>query len=88
MARAMASASTHVPRRHVVQRAVRLDVRETDALSGSNSGEGSDLIGDEILDLACRRLHLTAAETGEIGKPRMSSDRDAMFARQARPWRA
>ena len=59
---------------------MRLDVRETDALSRGNSGQGADLVRDEIFDLAGGGLHLAAAEAGEIGKSRMSSDGGAVLA--------
>ena len=59
---------------------MRLDVPESDALSRGNSGQGADLVRDEIFDLAGGGLHLAAAEAGEIGKSWMSSDGGAVFA--------
>ena len=47
-----------------------------------DSGQGSDLVGDKIFDLAGGGLHLAAAEAGEIGESRMSSDGGAVLARK------
>ena len=70
-----------VPRRHVVERAVRFDVLSRTPCAAAIAGKRADLIGDEILDLAWRGLHLTAAEADEIGKPGMSADGDAVLSR-------
>jgi hypothetical protein len=71
-----------VARRHVVQRAVWLHVREPNALRSSNGGQSANLIRDEIFHFAWCRFHLTATEPDEIRKSRMSSNRRSMFTRQ------
>src|SRR6185503_3955939 len=51
-------------------------------LGSSNTGERTNLIGDEIFHVARRGFHLATPEPDEIGKSRMSSNRGSMFARQ------
>src|SRR6185369_13110187 len=72
----------HVASRHVVEGPVWLHMPQTDALGSSNTGERTNLIGDEIFHVARRGFHLATPEPDEIGKSRMSSNRGSMFARQ------
>jgi hypothetical protein len=57
-------------------------MRETDALRGRNAGERTNLIRDQIFDLARCGFHLAAPEPYEIGESRMSSNCGSMFAGQ------
>src|SRR5437764_8805718 len=61
-------------RRHVVQRAMWLDMPELRPGRAGKALEGADLINDEIVNFLRRHLHRPAAETDEIGKPWMRAD--------------
>ena len=55
---------------HVVERTVRLHVRQPHALRGGNSSKCANLIENEVLDFARRRAELAPAEAGQAqGRP-------------------
>ena len=57
-----------VTRRHAIERAVRLDVVERDALGIEKSLQRADLIGDEIRHFRRCNDHRPAAEALQVGQ--------------------
>ena len=55
---------------------------QANALNRGHGSERTDLIHDEVFNVARRHPHLAPAETGEIRKTRMCADRDAVGTRE------
>ena len=70
-----------VTRGHVVERAVRLDVLQLDALDVRDASNGGNLVQHEIFDFVRGHLHLPASEARKVGKTRMRADGDAVRLR-------
>ena len=78
VARAMAAASASVGAGHVVERPVGLDVLESHALGAGDGRQGADLVDHEVLDLARGAPQVATTEAGQVGKPGMRTDGNAM----------
>ena len=72
-----------VPRRHAVERPVRLDMVQRHALGGEEAGQRADLIDEAIGQLVPAQLHLASTEALQVRQGRMRADAHPMGLRQA-----
>jgi hypothetical protein len=70
-----------VCRGHVVKGAVWLDVLKTHAFALRHSGNGRNLVQDQIFRFWGREAHLASSETGEVLETRVRPDGDAVGVR-------
>ena len=70
-------------RRHVVERAVRLDVLERRPFRLRDGRQRADLRDQRVLELRGIDVHLAPSESLQVREARMRADRDAGRARQA-----
>ena len=68
--------------RHVVERAVRLEVRHLQAGVGRHGLQRADLVGDHVLEVLRLHLDAAAAEAPQIVEARMHADADAQLLGQ------
>ncbi len=68
---------------HVVEGTVRLYVLKAHAFAPRHSGNGRNLVEDQVFGFARREAHLAPPETGQILKARVRPDGDAVRVREA-----
>ena len=71
-----------LPRSHVVQGAMRLDVRQPHTLRRGDARQRADLVGHQVLDLSGLDGHLAPAKPIQVAQAGVSAHRDAVSARQ------
>jgi hypothetical protein len=68
--------------RHVVEGTVRLDVLKPHAFALRHSGDGRDLVEDQVFGFARRKAHLAPPESGAVLETRVRPDADAFRMRK------
>jgi hypothetical protein len=68
-------------RGHVVERAVRLHVRERRPLGAGHAADRRHLVQYHVVDLVAAHVHVAAPEAHEVRQPGMRADRDPVAHR-------
>jgi hypothetical protein len=68
---------------HVVEGTVRLYVLKAHAVAPRHSGNGRNLVEDQVFGFARREAHLAPPETGQVLEARVRPDADAVRVREA-----
>ena len=74
--------------RHVVERAVRLDVAQAHAFGRRNRRQRAELIQHQVSGLGRRHRDLAASKAGQVGEPGVRTAGDAVLHRQTQRPRA